>query len=123
MLRYYHYTLKNQFEKLTISVGNGSKAQSLFYLTLPEFYAIKLSKKQFEDLCSKLTPIDVFGHMSRFQTVSNCISPCAVVHILLFNSSLEFHHVFKLTVTTIKINQKVLKLSLIFVHDKAVLSV
>ena len=40
-----------------------------FISTLPEFYAIKLSKKHFEDLCSKLTLIDVFGHMSRFH---NC---------------------------------------------------
>ena len=41
-----------------------------FILTLPEFYAIKLSKKHF-DLCSKLTLIDVFGHMSRFHNF-NC---------------------------------------------------
>ena len=45
------------------------KAQSGFYCNTAEFYAIKLSKKHFEDLCSKLTLIDVFGHMSRFH---NC---------------------------------------------------
>ena len=40
-----------------------------FISTLPEFYAILHSKKRFEDLCSKLTLIDVFGHIS---CVHNC---------------------------------------------------
>ena len=37
-----------------------------FILTQPELYAIKLSKKYFADLCSKLTLVDVFGNTSRF---------------------------------------------------------
>ena len=43
-----------------------TKPRVNFISTLPELYVIKLSKKLFEDLCSKLTLIDVFGHMSRF---------------------------------------------------------
>ena len=37
-----------------------------FISTKPEFYAIKLYKKYFEELCSILTLIDVFRHMSCF---------------------------------------------------------
>ena len=36
------------------------------FLTHPELYAISLFKKYFADLCSKLTLVDVLGHMSRF---------------------------------------------------------
>ena len=42
-----------------------------FILTQPELYAIKISKKYFADLCSKLTLIDVFGHSRVFSTVSS----------------------------------------------------
>ena len=37
-----------------------------FISTLPEFYAIKLFKKYFVDLCSKLLLDDVFWHMLFF---------------------------------------------------------
>ena len=37
-----------------------------FNLTQPELYAIKLSKKYFVDLGSKLSLVDVFVNMSRF---------------------------------------------------------
>ena len=57
--------------KLNVICGACRVLQSKvdFISTLPEFYVIKLSKKQFKDLCSKLTLIEVFGHMSRFH---NC---------------------------------------------------
>ena len=47
-----------------------------FISTLPDFNTRTLSKKHFEDLCSKLTLIDVFGHMSRFHNCfqRKCIS-------------------------------------------------
>ena len=45
-----------------------------FILTQPELYAIKLSKKYFTDLCSKLTLVGGFGCTFRvFSTVSSWI--------------------------------------------------
>ena len=43
------------------------KLQSLFYFnTARTLFALKLSKKYFANVCSKLTLVDVFGHMLRF---------------------------------------------------------
>ena len=65
-----------------------------FILTKPELYAIKLSKKYFADLCSKLTLVDVFGNMSR---VLNCfqLKYCFSFHnaflsLLIFLFQLHF---------------------------------
>ena len=41
---------------------------------LPEFYAMKFPKKHFENVCPKLTLIDVFGTCRVVTTVSNCNS-------------------------------------------------
>ena len=55
--------------KNKLNVGCGAcrvKPRVDFISTLLEFYGINLSKFFFADLCSKLTLVDVFGHMSRF---------------------------------------------------------
>ena len=43
-----------------------------FILTQPELYAIKLSKKYFAGLCSKLTLVTCLGTCCVFSTVSSC---------------------------------------------------
>ena len=76
--------MKNKLYVVCIkSMSCSTSPRVCFILTQPELNAIKLSKIYFADLCSKLTLIDVFVHMSCFL---NCF-PAALSFYLIIEST------------------------------------